>query len=76
MEVLQMLKFSMKHKGVLNFTAGTSLQEELVLLEERECCYSQCPDDLEPFIDTLAAAHNSSDDDNGLDVADDVDKSL
>lgn len=62
-----MLKFSMKHKGTLNFTAGTSLQEELAFLEEREYSISQCPDDLEPFLDSLTATYHSSDDDNALD---------
>lgn len=73
MEALQMLKFSMKHKAGLNFTTGTSLKDELALLEEWEVCFSQCPDDLESFLDTLTAANDNSDDNNSIGTTDDDD---
>ncbi len=55
-----MLKFSVKHGGALDFTAGTSLHDELALMEEREGSFSQCPDDFEQFRDSLTTTdHNN-----------------
>lgn len=49
MEALQMLKFSIKKGHGLNFTAGTSKEEELALLEAEMADKVLIPEDITGF---------------------------
>jgi hypothetical protein len=49
MEALQILKFAARSEEGLDFTAGTSMEEELEELESREMFVQQVPEDLSTF---------------------------
>jgi len=49
MEALQILKFATRNEQGLNFTAGTSMEEELEELEYRATSVKQVPEDLSTF---------------------------
>ena len=49
MEALQILKFATRKEQALNFTAGTSMDEELEELETQEMFAQQVPEDLNTF---------------------------
>jgi hypothetical protein len=54
MEACQLLKFKLKQVPSLNFTAGTSEQDELVALESYIVFHTEVPDDVVAFSDHLA----------------------
>jgi len=49
MEALQILKFATRSEQGLDFTAGTSMEDELEELESREMFVQQVPEDLSTF---------------------------
>ncbi|KAG6835194.1 hypothetical protein H0H93_004074 [Arthromyces matolae] len=55
MEALQMLKYTLRNGAVLNFTAGTSKEEELRDLEIQSNESAVIPEDINAFIQALSA---------------------
>jgi hypothetical protein len=55
MEALQMLKYSFRSGSKLNFTAGSSKEEEEALIEELTAVHSAAPEDLKSYIAYLSA---------------------
>ena len=50
MEQLQMLKFSIKRGGTLNFTHGLSMSDEIAALEKRFEDLDDVPNDLKSYV--------------------------
>jgi len=63
MEALQMLKFSIKKGRPLNFTAGTSREEEIMCLELEMAEKDVVPEDVTGFIQSLLDKGYNSDED-------------
>jgi hypothetical protein len=52
-EALQLLKFSLRSKSVLDFTAGTRKEDEEVLIEQWIAERSVAPEDIHAYVDFL-----------------------
>lgn len=59
MEALQLLKYTLRRKGLLNFTEGWSLEEESADLERLNDNLSEIPESLREFREALNQNHNS-----------------
>ena len=53
MEALQLLKFSVRNGGSLDFTSGLDYADELEEMETKESVYSQVPEDVHSFVRSL-----------------------
>ncbi|KAH7904016.1 hypothetical protein BJ138DRAFT_1019731 [Hygrophoropsis aurantiaca] len=69
MEALQILKFSFKHGERLNFTSGTTKEEEISIMEAVFADQMRVPEDINSFIDSLLL-HVDDEDDDYEDVED------
>lgn len=59
MEALQMLKFSLRNGGSLNFMAGFEKEEELRELEAKAMLEQLIPEDITTFIQSLTSPDDS-----------------
>jgi hypothetical protein len=55
MEALQLLKFSVRNGGSLDFTSGLNYTEELEEMETKETVQGQVPEDVHSFVRSLIA---------------------